>query len=213
MRSETEHKDSFENPSYRELRLLSEVDRRPEASQRSLSRKIGTALGLTNLLLHNLAGKGYIRITQAGWKRWLYTLTPTGFSRKIQLTVAYVHRFLYHYQTVRQTLREEMELLALNEESRIAIYGTGEFAELVYLGLKEMRIEEIEVFSPGSPVGSRFLGMAVHDVTDLNPEEFDRVLVAYLNDSNIGHEMLLEQGVSPYKLVTFFGNHVVEAGL
>ena len=213
MRSENEHNDSIENLSYRELRLLSEVDRSPEASQRGLSRKIGTALGLTNLLLHNLAEKGYIRITQAGWRRWLYTLTPAGFSRKIQLTVAYVQRFLNHYQTVRQTLREEMELLALNEESRIAIYGTGEFAELVYLGLKEMRIEEIEVFSLGGPVGSRFLGMSVQDAGNLRPEEFDRVLVANLDDTKAGYTMLLGQGVSPHKLVTFFGNHEVAAGL
>ena len=100
---------SEEDRSDRELRLLSAVDVSPEASQRALSRRVGIALGLTNLLLRNLAEKGYMRITRADWRRWLYTLTPSGLSRKVQLTLAYVHRILNHYQQVRQMLRTEME--------------------------------------------------------------------------------------------------------
>jgi DNA-binding MarR family transcriptional regulator len=129
----------MEGSDYRELRMLSEVHSTPGTTQRDLSRQIGIALGLTNVLLRNLVEKGYVRITQASWKRWMYALTPSGFSRKIQLTVAYVHRVLDHYQEVRQTLREELQTVHLNEESRVAIFGTGEFAELVYLGLRRWR--------------------------------------------------------------------------
>lgn len=205
MRSRHELTNSVEdNGSDRELRLLSEIDRTPDANQRSLSRRVGIALGLTNLLLRNLAEKGYIRITRAGWKRWLYTLTPSGLSRRVQLTLAYVHRILDHYQTVRQMLRTELEPLRLNEESRIAVYGTGEFAELVYLGLKEIGIEEIDIFAPARPGGDKFLGMPVYDVVTLEPERYDRVVIAQLNGADAGLAGIKNLGVSPEKMVTFF---------
>jgi len=177
-----------------------------------MSQRLGIALGLTNVLLRNLAEKGYIRVTQAGWKRWVYALTPAGFSRKVHLTVAYIHRFLDHYQTVRQTLREELEPLALNEESRIAIYGTGQFAELVYLGLRERGIEEVDVFGPKSLNGLKFLGMSVQDVKVLQPEQYDRVIVAQLYDSNSDLMELQGLGVAPDKLVRFFAGRGAREG-
>ena len=113
MRSKREPQSLMDDDAYRELRLLTEVDKTSESTQRDLSKRVGIALGITNVLLRNLSQKGYIRVTQAGWKRWLYALTPAGLSRKIQLTAAYVHRVLDHYQKVRQTLREELEPLDL----------------------------------------------------------------------------------------------------
>ena len=186
--------------------MLSEVEATPEASQRDLSRRMGIALGLTNLLLRNLAQKGYIRATQAGWKRWIYALTPSGFTRKMQLTVSYIYRFLDHYQQVRRTLRAELASLALNEESRVAIYGTGELAELVYLGLRELGIEEIDVFGLDGSSGDRFLGMSVRGGAALNPEAYDRVVVALVKDTDAICVELREMGVGPDKLVTFFAN-------
>ena len=76
MRSENEQESPILPEGYRELRLLSEVDYNPEITQRQLSTRLGIALGLTNLLLRNLAQKGYLRATQAGWKRWVYAITP-----------------------------------------------------------------------------------------------------------------------------------------
>ena len=206
MRSQREHDFVEEAASDRELRLLSEVYRGSEVTQRDLSRRVGVALGLTNLLLRNLAQKGYVRVTRASWRRWLYTLTPEGFSRKIQLTVAYIHRSLNHYQRVRQTLREELEPQALNEESRVAIYGTGEFAELVYLGLKEIGIEEISIFDQGSSEKVKFLGMPVQDISKIRPEEYDRIVVGLLGDAEESSMELRERGVTSEKLITFFAD-------
>lgn len=206
MRSHNEPIDLAEDSSNRELRLLSEVDHDPEVTQRALSQRLGIALGLTNLLLHNLAEKGYVRVTRVGWKRWLYTLTPAGISHKIRLTVAYVHRFLDHYRKVRQMLLKEMEPLGLNEESRIALYGTSEFAELVYLALREMGIEEVEIFGPGPTPNGKFLGMPVLDVADLKPERFDRVVIADVTNSQSAYQLLQELCKGKQKLVTFFAD-------
>jgi len=135
MRSKREQPDWSESTNDRDLRVLTEVEADPTISQRELSTRLGIALGLTNMLVRNLVKKGYVRASQAGWKRTLYALTPEGFSLKIRLATSYIHRFLNHYQRVRQTLREQLAPLALHRESRVAIWGTGEFAELIFLGL------------------------------------------------------------------------------
>lgn len=205
MRSDYEQ-NPIEPSAYRDLQLLSEVEDDPQITQRQLSRRVGIALGLTNVMLRNLVKKGYIRANQTSWKRWLYTLTPEGFSHKIRLTMVYISRVLDHYQKVRQTLRETLEPLPLNEESRVAIYGAGEFAELVYLGLREIGIEEIDIFVPGHNGEGKFLGMAIRDVESLRHEEFDHVVVASLQNQEAGHSELVKIGVPAEKLVTLFSN-------
>lgn len=204
MRSRYEHRDELESTSQRELRLLTEVDEDPEVSQRELSRRVGIALGLTNMLVRNLAQKGYVRVTQAGWKRFIYTLTPAGVSRKLHLTIDYIQGFLGYYRSVRQNLREQLEPLGLNQESRIAIYGTGEFAELVYLGLKEFGIEEIDVFGPAESAESRFLGMRVLGVDMLKQENYDKVVVAILAGSDDIRTLLSDHGIAQEKSVMLF---------
>ena len=207
MRSENEHKDGLDPSKYRELRVLTEVEVAPEVTQRELSRRVGIALGLTNILLHNLIQKGYLRATQAGWKRWFYNLTPEGLSQKVRLTVNYIHRVLDHYHSVRDTLRERLQPLALHEESRVAILGTGELAELIYLGLKDLSIEEVDIFASKPTANGKFLGMPVRDVAALQPKQYDRVIVAELYNVESIREKLEERSVGPEQVVTLFGDH------
>ena len=90
MRSKHEQQEPNESGSYKELQILTELEDAGDITQRQLSQRVGIALGLTNSLLRNLVKKGYIRGTQANWKRWAYALTPEGFTHKISLTVAYI---------------------------------------------------------------------------------------------------------------------------
>ena len=186
--------------------MLSEVEEEPDVTQRQLSARLGIALGLTNVLLKNLIQRGYVRVSNASWKRRLYTLTPDGFGRRVRLMVNYVQQVLDHYQRVRLTLREQLEPLGLNKESRIAIYGSGQLAELVYLGLKELGIEEIEVFEEDAVTDKSFLGMPVQDASIIQFREFDRVVLTTLRGSDESRKCLEKHGVPPGKLVELFAD-------
>lgn len=204
MRSENEHND-LEGAPFRELRLLEEVDRSSELSQRHLASRLGVALGVTNLLVRNLAKKGYIRVTQVGWRRWAYVMTPAGIVRKVNLTIAYIERFLDHYRRVRDMLREEIGSLDLNAESQIAICGTTELAELTYLALRHMGVSFIDVYA-GDSAGSMFLGMPVKPLESLRKEDYAKVLVA---DSEAADDVVsgLERvGVSGSDVVVLLRN-------
>jgi DNA-binding MarR family transcriptional regulator len=213
MRSQNEHYTDLEDSnSFKELRLLQELEETPEISQRVLSRKLGIALGLTNTMLRNLAKKGFIRASQAGWKRWLYAITPEGFSRKLRLTVTYVMGVLDDYGKVRLVLLQELAPLALHQESRIALYGIGDFAELVFLGLKDIGIEEIDIYSPDFLTTPRFLGMQVRDSGSLQYGYYDKVVIAVLTDPESAVKSLKKQGLPSEELVSFFANGKMNNG-
>jgi len=212
MRSKGEQQNPLDSLAYRDLRLMSEVYETPESNQRQISLRLGIALGLTNVLLKNLIQKGFVRVSNASWKRRLYHLTPEGLAHKLQLTTGYISRVLDHYQNVRQTLRQQMEGLNVNEESRIAVCGVNGFAELVYLGLKELGIGEIVFYSEGKAAGDRFLGVPVEDITTIKPDGYDKVLIAELYDSKALNQLLSDLGVPEQKIVIFFASKPVSDG-
>lgn len=207
MRSESEQQQRLDSPEHRELVILSEVDDAPDVTQRQLSSRVGIALGLTNVLLKTLVSRGYVKVSQASWKRRLYTLTPDGFSHRLRLMTSYVHSFLDHYQNVRQTLRDQLEPLALNSESRIAICRTGQFAELVFLALKEIGIEEIDFFDEKTLGSSRFLGTTVKNISQMQPSQYDRIVIASVGIIDPLKQMLVDRGLDPEQLVTFFADN------
>ena len=192
---------NLEGDSYRELRLLEEVDSTPELSQRHLARSLGIALGVANLLIRNLVKKGYIRTTKVGWKRWVYVLTPAGMSRKVQLTLGYIERFHDHYRRVRQLLREDLGTHTIRPDSRIAIYGATELAEMMFLVLREMGVTRIDVFDRQG-TGEAFLGMPVQSLSALMPEQYVKVAVAFPGDPATPCQELYDLGVSPSQVIT-----------
>ena len=70
------------------LNILDTAEQNEHISQRDLSRKLGVALGLANSYLKRCVRKGLIKVQQAPANRYLYYLTPKGFSEKSRLTVA-----------------------------------------------------------------------------------------------------------------------------
>jgi len=200
MRSENEHPMSLDGSIYRELRVLEEVDRNADLSQRRLASQLGIALGVANLLVKRLARKGYIRVTQLGWKRWAYVVTPTGMARKIYLTKAYIERFVDHYQRVRTLLREDLSQQYLTADSRVALVGTSELAELAFLALRDIGVSDIEVF--GNPDSNRtFLGMKIHNYADIVFDKYANIVLVDrdLTDSSQSGQGVL--GIADAKLV------------
>ena len=199
MRSDREH-TNLGGKTYRELRLLEEVSRSSEMSQRRLAGTLGIALGVTNVLLKTLAKKGYIRIVQVKWRRWIYVLTPTGIAHKVQLTVAYVDGFMNHYRRIRDIIVKDLESLALDADSRIAIYGQTELAELAFLVLRNMGVQHIDIVDKGNE-DSTFLGLPVKHLESISKEGYAKVLVAFQYDGESRQNELLGAGIGSASIV------------
>ena len=189
----------------RNLEILTAVGEGHPLTQRALAQRLGVALGLTNLYLKRLARKGYIKIVEfprkpAARKRLRYLLTPKGIAEKSRLTYEHVAYSLSLYRRARQTLRESLSLLPQNGIKRIALYGTGEAAELAYLTLKEFGLEPIGVFSNDG--GDHFLGFQVQPVTELAGQEFDCLILATFERPEPHVTELMRRGFPREKIVT-----------
>ncbi|MGH7365477.1 MAG: winged helix-turn-helix transcriptional regulator [Candidatus Rokuibacteriota bacterium] len=194
----------MERDQERNLEILSAIDEGDALTQRALAQRLGVALGLTNLYLKRLAVKGYIKVTEfprkpAARKRLRYLLTPKGLAEKTRLATEYMGRSLTVYRQAREALREALAHLGQDGHKRVALYGTGEAAEIAYLTLREFGLEPVGVFDL-RPVGS-FLGMPVRDVRELAVEEVDRIIVATFDRPKVHVPGLIALGIPADRLV------------
>lgn len=162
--------------SQRNLQILTEIAERPNITQRGLAISLGIALGLTNLYVKRLTRKGYVKITRIRPNRLKYLLTRQGIVEKSRLTYEFVSLSLALYKQTRGRLREAIQPMILAGPKRLALYGTGEAAELAYLTLREMGVEPLAVYA--DTADGRFLGLPVSPKSELAGSDIDRVIVA-----------------------------------
>src|SRR5215510_3596274 len=153
----------MELESRRDLQLLEALEQESTITQRTLASRLGMALGLTNLYLKRLIRKGYVKCVTVSPNRLVYSLTPKGVTRKARLTYEFMKYSLDFYRDARQHLRQSLRL-AVPRQRRVAIYGTGDAAELVFLLLREMGLELTAVFAPEAD--KPFLGLPVQAIED-----------------------------------------------
>ena len=127
----------MELESRRDLQLLEALEQESTITQRTLASRLGIALGLTNLYLKRLIRKGYVKCVTVSPNRLVYALTPKGVARKGRLTYEFMKYSLDFYRDARQHLRRSLSR-AVAQQQRVAIYGTGDAAELVYLLVRDM---------------------------------------------------------------------------
>lgn len=195
----------MERHAERDLDILTAIGEGHPLSQRALAARLGVALGLTNLLLKRLAKKGYIKIVDfpkkpAARKRLEYLLTPTGIAEKSRLTYEHMTYSLGLYRRARQTLRESLSHLPAQGVKRVALYGTGEPAELAYLTLKEFGLEPVGIFA--SEANGDFLGFPVRPIAELDEAEFDGVILATFDRPELHVAELARLNVPVDKILT-----------
>jgi len=184
----------------RDLQVLEAVAENQRVTQRGLANNLGIALGLVNVYVKRLARKGYIKCVNIQSNRILYLITPKGIAEKTRLTYEYMEYSLQLYSQVRVHLRAVLRPLAAAGHKRIAIYGTGEAAELAYLSVKEAGLELAAIFDDEG--GQMFLGMPVQDIREHHLVPYDLLVIAALDRPEAAVNQLVQQGVPLEKLQT-----------
>ena len=195
--------------SQRDLQLLEALDEQSTITQRTLAARLGIALGLTNLYVRRLVRKGYVKCVTVPPNRLVYLVTPQGLAVKARLTYEFMRYSLDFYRDVRRHLQRSLSS-GVNGHQRVAVYGTGEVAELVFLLLKEMGIDLVAVYSDQS---GRFLGLPVRAIADHDPSEYDVLIVAALEKPGAVEERLIAGGVPSAKLLTLQATRSVSAAV
>jgi DNA-binding MarR family transcriptional regulator len=128
----------------RELNLLSEIERNPDATQIGLAVKLGVAVGTVNWHLKRMIAKGYVKVKRAERRKLLYIITPAGLALRARLTVDYVENSMRLYRQLRQAARREIARARKKGHEALRVRGDGDVADVCRLTCLEMGIRVLE---------------------------------------------------------------------
>lgn len=181
-----------------------ELEASATLSQRNLSRRLGMALGMTNLLLRRVIEKGWIKTVKVRPNRMKYFVTPAGLAVKARLTREYLQGTLQFYAEARGRVSSCFADLSVELErrgvprKRVVFYGAGELAEIGYVTLQETDLElagviDVERSRP-------FFGLPVRRPDELpalmaGDFEFDQVVVMSFDEHGAVQAELERAGV------------------
>jgi DNA-binding MarR family transcriptional regulator len=183
------------------LRLMGEVDRNGNYTQRELSHRLNLSLGLVNTFLKRLVNKGYFKVKTMPRNRVKYFLTPEGLARKSKLTVEYLQYSVNFYRDIKKLLVTKYKEMEKNNVNSVLFYGAGEVAELAYLYLQLTNIRLVGIID-NERKGRNFFGLRIADADRIAQMEWDMVLLTRLEDTDEDIHDLLEKGIDPERIAT-----------
>lgn len=140
-RSETEY----------DRKVLQAIASGGRVTQRSLSSDLGVALGLTNLLIRRLVGKGYVKVSKMGTRHVRYLMTPAGWEALASATRQSLENTVHLYTETREHIRSSLFQISArctpdpDGRKRVIFYGAGDVAEIAYVSLQKTDLSLVGV--------------------------------------------------------------------
>ena len=172
------------------LEILDVIDRNKDVSQRHLARHLGVALGLANSYLKRCIRKGLIKVSQAPANRYLYYLTPQGFTEKSRLTAEYLSISLSFYRKASESCLRVFDECARRGWRRLLLCGVSDLAEIATLRATERDVEVIGFLNSASeqkiflsrPVWHTYETVGPHDACLLTALQSPQALYQQLQE-------------------------------
>ena len=165
-----------------ELEILKQIDESPRLNNRMAAAKLGCSVKLAHVLLGKMVDRGLLHVKKLHSRRWDYFLTPNGISEKARLTYDFLDFSMHFYHDARKTSSSLCKKLAETGIKEIAFLGTGDLAEIVYLGVKEWGLELVEVYDDSN--NKKFLGHSIQHIANIADSEMDAVIVCLYDKAN-----------------------------
>jgi len=170
------------------LEVLDAIGRKSDISQRHLAKELGVALGLANSYLKRCVRKGLIKISDAPANRYLYYLTPQGFSEKSRLTARYLKNSFSFYREAGDSCLQAYGQCKKNGWNKIILCGISDLAEIAILRSYDTDIEIVGLYDPHTE-HQRFINNTIYQDLDNLPEH-DGFLITDLNAAKLSYEYL-----------------------
>ncbi|MFA5779068.1 MAG: winged helix-turn-helix transcriptional regulator [Elusimicrobiota bacterium] len=128
----------------KEFAIISELSSSNSSNQRTVAKKLGISLGLTNLIIKRLAKTGYIKIKQLNRRQIRYVLTPKGFSEKARKSYNYTLRTINSLTLMREKIQNLAILKYKAGIRNFTIVGDNELADITEISLKKLSLSDIK---------------------------------------------------------------------
>jgi EPS-associated MarR family transcriptional regulator len=91
------------------IKIIGELEKAPEQSQRALSKRCGVSLGSVHYCINALVKKGYVKARNfknaQNKMAYAYTLTPSGIKLKKELTLVFLKRKQAQYEALKKEIK------------------------------------------------------------------------------------------------------------
>ena len=183
------------------LRLMREIDRDGNSSQRELSRRLNISLGLVNTFLKRLVKKGYFKVKTMPRNRVKYFLTPAGLARKSRLTIEFLQYSLHFYDDIKSLILNIYQVMEQKKVKQVLFFGAGEVAELAYLYLQQTNIQLSGIIDDQRK-GDTFFKYEIGGSENILDLLWDMILITSLDNKEEKIQDLNMMGISREKIVT-----------
>ena len=167
----------------RELRqrLIVELQRGSNVSQRALARRLGVALGTVNRLLGDMVEAGYIEVCNRGVRPFAYKVTDDGRRYERRLGLEQYSWVLGSLRRLEQRIRTTLYELKGRGVERVVFYGAGDVMEATYRVASGVGMHVLGVVDDDlTKQGTRKSGLVVEPPSAMNELKQDVVLITTL---------------------------------
>ena len=134
-----------------EFKIIDEIGKDLNTTQRKISHQIGLSLGMTNLIMKRLIAKGYVKVKGLDRRRVQYILTPRGFTEKVKKTHRYLLRSIETLKKVKEKIQDTVLEYYEKGERNFTILGKGELADIVEMSLRDMGKKDLQYSRARTP--------------------------------------------------------------
>ncbi len=128
----------------RDLTILEEIAKDPDATQAGLATHLGVAIGTINWHLKRLIAKGYIKARRVERRKLRYIITPEGISLRAHMTLDYIQTSFRLYRLVRQRVAEQLTQVRQAGYYCVRLEGEGDIADVCRLTCLEQGMKIVD---------------------------------------------------------------------
>jgi len=128
----------------RDLVILEQIQKNPDATQATLATQLGVAVGTINWHIKRLIAKGYVKVRRAERRKLRYLITPEGLALRAHLTLDYIQNSFRLYRLVRQRMVDQLEVVREAGYDNVRLEGEGDVADVCRLTCLEQGMEVVE---------------------------------------------------------------------
>jgi hypothetical protein len=172
-------------------KILQAIATGERITQRSMSKDLGVALGLTNLLIRRLGAKGYVRVIGFGTRHVRYLMTPAGWQALGRATRASLENTVHLYTQTREQIRTGLSEFSASHqpnaagEKRVIFYGAGDVAEIAFVSLQTTDLKLVGVVDDRRT--GQFFQLPIHSSDRLTPDSLEGVPYDYVVVTSFRH--------------------------
>lgn len=128
----------------RDLILLDQIEHNPDATQATLAKQLGVAVGTVNWHIKRLVEKGYVKVRRVERRKLRYIITPDGLALRARLTIDFIQSSFRLYRLVRERSLDALQQLEKAGHTCISIDGEGDVADICRLTCLERGFTVLE---------------------------------------------------------------------